>query len=368
MRLNLSKGVLASVSLALMIGMSGCAQRTSCELDDSFSKQSSKDIEVAKLKEQVVKQNIVIEKKYELLPIGARAGECYARVLVPEKYVTKKIKVLVKEPSTKLVRIPAKYTYVTKKVLVKEASTKIKTIPAKYSIKTKKVLVKEPAVKLVAVPAVYKTVTQKVLVEPAHTDWKSGRNVLSYGNCSVDLYDRACTMRRKTTPTGEVLCLVRTPAKYKLIRKKVMVKPPCTVKKVIPAVYKTVTQKVLVEPAKEKVINIPAVYKTVKVRKMISPEMTKEIEIPAVYKLVDKKVKVCEAQIKWQQILCETNFTRPRIMMMQRALKEAGYNPGPIDGIIGPKTKTAIRKYQKANGLATGAITLETLRSLGIYR
>jgi peptidoglycan hydrolase-like protein with peptidoglycan-binding domain len=58
----------------------------------------------------------------------------------------------------------------------------------------------------------------------------------------------------------------------------------------------------------------------------------------------------------------------PRVMMMQRALLQAGFNPGPIDGIIGSKTKAAIRRYQKAHGLATGAITLETLRSLGIYR
>jgi len=58
----------------------------------------------------------------------------------------------------------------------------------------------------------------------------------------------------------------------------------------------------------------------------------------------------------------------PRVMMMQRALKRAGFDPGPIDGIIGSKTKEAVRAYQKANGLATGAITLETLRSLGIYR
>jgi len=30
---------------------------------------------------------------------------------------------------------------------------------------------------------------------------------------------------------------------------------------------------------------------------------------------------------------------------VQQALLEAGYDPGPIDGIMGPRTKAALRKY-----------------------
>ena len=30
---------------------------------------------------------------------------------------------------------------------------------------------------------------------------------------------------------------------------------------------------------------------------------------------------------------------------MQEALAAAGYDPGPIDGIMGPRTKSALRKY-----------------------
>lgn len=36
---------------------------------------------------------------------------------------------------------------------------------------------------------------------------------------------------------------------------------------------------------------------------------------------------------------------------IQQALKNAGYYDGPVDGKIGPKTKAAIIKFQKANGL-----------------
>ena len=36
----------------------------------------------------------------------------------------------------------------------------------------------------------------------------------------------------------------------------------------------------------------------------------------------------------------------------QSGLKRIGYDPGPIDGILGPRTQAAIRAYQKDHGLA----------------
>ena len=40
-----------------------------------------------------------------------------------------------------------------------------------------------------------------------------------------------------------------------------------------------------------------------------------------------------------------------RIREIQRALKTAGFDPGPLDGQLGAKTKTAVRDFQTANGL-----------------
>ena len=41
---------------------------------------------------------------------------------------------------------------------------------------------------------------------------------------------------------------------------------------------------------------------------------------------------------------------------IQRALKRAGYYTGPVDGVIGPRTKRAIRSFQKANGLKSDGV------------
>lgn len=64
-----------------------------------------------------------------------------------------------------------------------------------------------------------------------------------------------------------------------------------------------------------------------------------------------------------------TEIVKPtpvEVRKIQQALLDAGFNPGPVDGIIGPKTLAALESFQKQKGLAVGQITKETLRALGI--
>jgi hypothetical protein len=52
---------------------------------------------------------------------------------------------------------------------------------------------------------------------------------------------------------------------------------------------------------------------------------------------------------------------------VQRALAQQGYYYGPIDGILGPGTRSAIQRYQIDHGLAvTAAIDEQTLYTLGL--
>lgn len=41
----------------------------------------------------------------------------------------------------------------------------------------------------------------------------------------------------------------------------------------------------------------------------------------------------------------------PNIRRIQEQLKAAGFDPGPIDGLMGNRTRTAVRQFQQANGL-----------------
>jgi hypothetical protein len=56
-----------------------------------------------------------------------------------------------------------------------------------------------------------------------------------------------------------------------------------------------------------------------------------------------------------------------RVRAAQSALQGMGYNPGPIDGAMGPRTANAIRAFQRAQRLPeTGTLTPETLQRLRV--
>jgi hypothetical protein len=51
----------------------------------------------------------------------------------------------------------------------------------------------------------------------------------------------------------------------------------------------------------------------------------------------------------------------------QARLQELGYPVGKADGVLGPRTRAALQKYQRAKGLSvTGTLDQATLASLGI--
>ncbi|MFQ5917363.1 MAG: peptidoglycan-binding protein [Candidatus Binatia bacterium] len=61
--------------------------------------------------------------------------------------------------------------------------------------------------------------------------------------------------------------------------------------------------------------------------------------------------------------------TKDQIRHAQEQLKVAGFEPGPADGVAGPQTVQALRKYQAANGFPiTGLFDDKTLRSLALER
>jgi peptidoglycan hydrolase-like protein with peptidoglycan-binding domain len=53
----------------------------------------------------------------------------------------------------------------------------------------------------------------------------------------------------------------------------------------------------------------------------------------------------------------------------QRALRDLGYEPGPVDGIVGPRTRDALARYQRSERIAvTGRLDAETMVRLDIRK
>ena len=285
-----------------------------------------------------------------LYPPQANPGECFARVLVPPTYATKSERVLSRSASERLEIIPARYESVEEKVMVKAASERIEVTPAKYGWVEEKVLVKAASTRLEQIPAKYERVEEKMLAKEAHVVWKKGRGPIE----KVD------------NTTGEIMCLIEVPASYRTVKKTVMVKAPGTREIEIPAEYKTVKKRVVLEPAQKRTISIPAEYEMVKVRKMTAPPQEQRTPVAEEYQTVKKTVKTDDGRMEWRRIMCETNVTNDVVSRIQTKLQQAGYDPGPIDGILGRQTGAAVKSYQRDNRLAEGGLTYETVKKLGV--
>jgi peptidoglycan hydrolase-like protein with peptidoglycan-binding domain len=64
--------------------------------------------------------------------------------------------------------------------------------------------------------------------------------------------------------------------------------------------------------------------------------------------------------------LCGDKVTGYTIRQIQQALKDKGYDPGPVDNILGSRTKAALTKFQKEKNLPVGNLDLDTLKALGV--
>ncbi len=288
---------------------------------------------------------------FQNAPTNARPGECYGKVRTPAQYRTVEDKVLVSEGGKQIARInPAKYQAKTQTVTVKEATEELVTIPATYRTVTETITVTPATTRMIATPASYKTVTERVQVSPARTVWKQGEGP----NQRID------------AATGDVMCLVEVPAEYKNITKRVLVTPEATLQETVPAVTKQITKRVIDQPARVERRAIPAVTEQITTQVLVQPEQPVYEDIAPQYKTTSRKELVKSEQIAWTQILCNTNVNRSTVMKLQQELKNAGYNPGRLDGVLGDETYEAVFRFQRSKNLPAGQITMETLRALGL--
>lgn len=329
------------------------------------------------------------EDEFLPAPANAKPGECYTRTYLKAQYSTVDEKILVQEPARKFEITPPVYQTVNERVLISEGSKRMilvdsegvplpKNSGAKISVNaqghleivggykrkvTKRVLVKPAYEKVIAVAPTFKTIKDRILVQPARTGWK-----LSKAN---DIYGPAVARRngapvtRINQTTGEVMCLVKIPATYKTVLRKVVSTPAATRVVNVSAEYKTIV-KTVTEPVSIKEITTGPVYAEYTKKVLAQPGEQREINVPAKYMTVSKKVLSREEGVQWVSVLCQANITKDKIKEVQLALKKRGEYRGPIDGLIGGGTMRAITAYQKKKRLIEAGLTIETLTSLGV--
>jgi hypothetical protein len=85
--------------------------------------------------------------------------------------------------------------------------------------------------------------------------------------------------------------------------------------------------------------------------------------------LMTAKVFAGEARnINWEKLQQERRQAQYNLIKaVQRKLIENGYDPGPVDGINGPRTQKALKAYQVDHMLSPDGISgPKTLKSLGL--
>ena len=120
--------------------------------------------------------------------------------------------------------------------------------------------------------------------------------------------------------------------------------------------------------AQTREVEIPAEYKTITKTVVKAAAKTTETTIPAEYGSYTTTAQTSgNSYAEWTEVLCDQNLTTAMIIQIQKALKAKGYDPGPIDDIIGVRTKAAILQFQKDKNLSTGNYrSIETLKALGV--
>ena len=114
-------------------------------------------------------------------------------------------------------------------------------------------------------------------------------------------------------------------------------------------------------------MRVPGQQRQVQVQRLVEPARVERIAVPPEYQNVSVRELAAEAQLEWRSVLCETNMTREMIVRVQQALARNGFNPGPMDGVLGGQTMQAINAYQRANNLPVDRyLNMDTVRHLGV--
>jgi len=282
-----------------------------------------------------------------------KAGECWAPTVINPRKVSTELEIVTRDAVNKIQVRPAT-TQPKKQPRVERTATQTYRVePPTFRKVTEKILVKEAVRRTVVVPATFETRTEKIKIEAAHnelvpcrTPGQSSKNALS----------------------NQAVCVKEKPARYKTLTRKILLKPETTREVVEPAVYRTYTTWIVEKPARTIPIDIPEKNSLITVQTVAKKEVIVETQQPPKVATLNSVHYEGHHIPTWRQIPCEEDLSPQLIKQLQSALKHAGFKISKVDGALDDSTLRAVQSYQDKHGLASGALTLETMHHLGIFK
>jgi len=278
---------------------------------------------------------------------GSSYEECVKVTQIPAEYGSRQV--VQTPPSYQEETIPAQYKTVTKQRIVKPATVVEEIIPAQYSTVTKQVLKSPGGYARKAVPAEFRTVTvpmrQGLTLKPGYR-WTTSGLVYNpnYGGGGAGGAGGGAPGAGGNNPNygggagGGAL--------GDMVPGDTPVDPSSA------------------EPyANWGTAGCPAGYSF----DTSDNTCKRTTTIPAEYTTVTKQAISRQGGFsEWREVLCSNEVTTAVIIQVQNALKQRGYDPGPSDNVLGTRTKAALTKFQRDNGLPVGQLDFETLKALGV--
>jgi hypothetical protein len=270
----------------------------------------------------------------------APTGELLCLVEVPAEYKTV-TKVVLKTPArTVEVAVPPVTKVITRTVVDVPAHVEKKDVPPVYDKIQVAVLVTPEHVESLVIPPTYKVIEKKKLVGGGKLEW---REVICDDKLTGPLPANAINC---SEAGGSCKPTYTPPPVYT---------PPVHQSYGAKGGYETTTTYTTPAP-KPTYAPPPKPYKGTTVTHSYDGE--RGAYAPA----TTAAGAAAQAQTAAQQPAAGNMIAR-----MQQALAARGYYAGPIDGLYTQPTSEALLRFQKDNKMASGQLTLETARALGIW-
>lgn len=276
--------------------------------------------------------------------LEVNAGECWVYGQIKPRAVEKTVAVTVKDSHTTIEVTPAEIKRGYKRVVTREGTVTYRLQPATYKRVSEQVLVRPETTRFVKVPAVYEQRQKRVVIEEARTVIEQCN---SFGGTAA-------------------FCAKEVPAKEEWVNVQVLVQPEQSKVEVVPAKYETVTKWVIDQPARVVEVSLAPKLEDVPVDEVVKPASANPRQVPAQTRQMQMKSYQGKPKMVMRQAVCNGDLNTTLIMTLQDKLNQNGYNPGPVDGMLGEKTINALQAFQGESGLAVGAVTFESLDALGV--
>jgi len=278
-----------------------------------------------------------------------KAGECWAPTVVLPRRVSTELEIVTRDAVNDIQVRPAIIEPAQRSRVVRESTQTYRVEPPVFKKVTEKILVREEVRRTVVEPATFETREEKIEIESAHD---------ALVPCRVPGQSSAGASQ------GQALCVKAVAARYKTLTRKILLKPETTREEIEPAIYREVSKWIVETPARTVAIDLPEKTRPFNVQAIEASERVDETQKPPTIVNINSVRYEGAPAPTWRQVPCAEDLTPELIKQLQTALNNAGFQVGAVDGKLGNNTLRAIHAYQNAHGLASGALTLETIHHL----